>query len=186
MTKFLKELDKVEVVLIGGCSGTGKSTLANILCNRYGFHHRSGSGFIREICRSFISTEENEYLHAYSYETGLDYSGYDLLTKQSEPMVRPIEMCIDRAVKEGTKIVVEGVNILPKLYSHMEGILGIILENKSETLHRNMCKGESHRLREFNEGQFKNTREIQKSFIEDAIVSDWSIVQTASISKGGI
>ena len=95
------------IVLIGGASGTGKTHLARKLAEDLRFHHTLGSGFVREICRNFITNDQNPYLHSYSFERLLDLKGYSLLKAQSEPMVNSIISCIERAKREGTRLIIE-------------------------------------------------------------------------------
>ena len=46
------------VILIGGSTGVGKTTLSKKLSELYDFEHRIGTGFIREVLRSVIPVEE--------------------------------------------------------------------------------------------------------------------------------
>ena len=168
----------IDIILIGGSSGSGKSSISKEISNSFCFHHRIGSGFVRQIVREFIDNEKNPYLHSYSFDNTLDKMGYDLLIAQSKPLVKPIKSCIERARKEGTKLVVEGVNIIPSLYNEVDADLKIILNNKNETKHFQMIMGESHSKRIISKNEFKIIRKIQESFLKDALENKWHILNT--------
>ena len=168
------------IILIGGASGTGKTFLAKNLSRELNFHHTLGSGFVRQICREFISFEQNPYLHSYSFERSLDIKGYSLLKAQSEPMVEPIKSCINRAKNEGTKIIIEGVNILPCLYSDTEVDLKLVLNNFDEKMHNQMISGKSHEKRKVTSQDFENTRNIQEDFIKDGLKHKWHIIDSST------
>lgn len=57
------------IILLGGSSGTGKSTLASLLGTRLGISTVLSSDSIRHIRRNFVSREENPILFASTYET---------------------------------------------------------------------------------------------------------------------
>ena len=170
----------VNIILIGGASGTGKTFLAKNLSRELNFHHTLGSGFVRQICRNFISYEQNPYLHSYSFERSLDINGYSLLKAQSQPMVKPIQSCIERAKNEGTKIIIEGVNILPCLYTDTEVDLKIVLNNFDEKMHNEMVCGKSHSKRKVTFQDFQNTRNIQEDFIKDGLKHKWNIIDSST------
>ena len=170
----------VEIILIGGASGTAKTYTAKKLSASLNFHHTLGSGFVRQICRNFITPLENPYLHTYSFDCSYELTGYDLLRAQSKPLVKPIQSCIKRARDEGTKIIIEGVNILPCLYSEIDADLKFILTNKIEDEHRKMVYGESHSRRVILDNDFKKSREIQDCFIQDAIKNQWDLLDCSN------
>ncbi len=169
-----------DIVLIGGASGTGKTYLARKLAEELGFHHTLGSGFVREICRNFITNDQNPYLHSYSFERLLDLKGYSLLKAQSEPMVNSIISCIERAKREGTRLIIEGVNILPCLYSDIEVDLKVILNNAEEEKHNQMMSGKSHSKRIVNVEDFEMTKNIQRNFIKDGLKYEWKVLESSN------
>lgn len=152
------------IILIGGAAGTGKTTLANELCSKLSIPHRLGSGFIREIAKNFISKENSPSLYSYSFKPKKDMTPFDNLYKQSEVIKGSIDLCIKRAYREGTSIVIEGVNIIPGLISSELVILFIILTINDPIKHRKMICGETHFKRKISESDFNNIRKIQEKF----------------------
>ena len=168
----------IEIILIGGASGCGKSSLSKKIANHFDFHHTLGSGFVRQIVREFISSRENKYLHTYSFDKTLDIKGYELLINQSLPLIEPIKSCIKRARNEGTKLIIEGVNIIPELYKDVDADLKVILKNEDEIKHFEMINGKSHSRREVTNNSFEMSRKIQKEFVNDALANNWIILNT--------
>ena len=57
------------IILLGGSSGTGKSTLASLIASRLGISTVLSTDSIRHIMRNFVSREENPILFCSTYET---------------------------------------------------------------------------------------------------------------------
>ena len=170
-----------EIALIGGASGTGKTTTSRLLTSKYGFHHSIGTGFIREISKNYINRKQNIYLHSFSFETDLDKSGYELLLEQSKELINPIQRCIERARREGTNLVIEGVNILPHIYDIFNPDIKIILQNKDPDNHIKMCISESHSRRKVTNENFKNSRLIQNQLIKEANQFKWPTMESKDV-----
>ena len=166
--------------MIGGASGTGKSSLSKKLANKFKYHHTLGTGFVREIVRGFIPQNKNQYLHTYSYDETLDKEGFELLIEQSKPLVKPIISCIERARNEGTKLIVEGTAIIPSLFDELDSDIKVILNNLNEEKHLEMLRGDSHSKRVIAKKQFKNIRKIQNKFVDNAKKSGWPILNSYS------
>jgi 2-phosphoglycerate kinase len=62
--------NKSLIVLLGGTSGTGKSTVASLLASRFGISTVLSSDSVRHVMRNFMSTEECPILFASTYEVG--------------------------------------------------------------------------------------------------------------------
>lgn len=58
------------LILLGGSSGTGKSTLASLIASRLGISTVLSTDTIRHIMRNFVSREENPILFCSTYEAG--------------------------------------------------------------------------------------------------------------------
>jgi len=57
-------------VLLGGTSGTGKSTLSSLIASRLGISTILSTDSIRHILRNFLNREDYPVLFASTYETG--------------------------------------------------------------------------------------------------------------------
>jgi 2-phosphoglycerate kinase len=78
----LSELDQPIVLLVGGATGTGKSTLATEVAHRLGITRVTSTDFIRQTMRAFFSKEFMPSVHYSSFDAQL------ALTK-AEEVTRP-------------------------------------------------------------------------------------------------
>ena len=115
------ELDKPLIIYIGGASGTGKSVMATFLAGRLGINKITGTDTIREIMRLVFKRDLLPSLHNSSIKAGigmpktLDKSnrligGFCLQAQQVSVGVKAV---VDRAVKEKTSMIIEGIHLLP-------------------------------------------------------------------------
>ena len=167
------------IILIGGPAGAGKTTVSRYLCQKYDINHRLGSGFIREIVKSFISKNKNPFLYNYSFKChDPNYSSFDNLFNQSKSMLEPMESSIKRAFNEGTSLIIEGVNVIPGMISEKHISKKIVLYVENEEFHRDMVLGKTHSKRKISNIDFSNIRIIQDNFIERARKNNWELVDT--------
>ena len=117
----IDELEKPLIIYIGGASGTGKSVMATFLAGRLGINKITGTDTIREIMRLVFKRNLLPSLHNSSIKAGigmpktLDKSnrligGFCLQAQQVSVGVKAV---VDRAVKEKTSMIIEGIHLLP-------------------------------------------------------------------------
>jgi 2-phosphoglycerate kinase len=107
-----RRLDRLErplVVLIGGTTGVGKSTLATMLAARLGVNRVIATDVIRQVLRAFFTHEAMPTVHYSAFEAG-GISGY---REQSERVGTGIAAIVERAANEARPVVVEGVHVVP-------------------------------------------------------------------------
>lgn len=145
----VEALDIPLVVLIGGATGVGKSTIATQLAARLGIVRVVASDAIREVMRALFSRELMPTLHASSFEA--DTALREPPLRESERVVVGfreqtaavsvgIEAMLDRAAMEGTNLIVEGAHIVPgfvDLESRRDRILAVpvIIAVEDEDVH---------------------------------------------------
>src|SRR5689334_16238776 len=71
----LRGLDLPVLILIGGATGTGKSTVATELAYRFGITRVTSTDFIRETMRAFFSRGFMPSIHYSSFEAGAAVTG---------------------------------------------------------------------------------------------------------------
>jgi 2-phosphoglycerate kinase len=115
----LDRLERPLVVLIGGTTGVGKSTLATMLAGRLGITRVIPTDVIRQVLRSFFTREAMPSVHFSAFEAGdvVDarvpdptISGYRI---QAERVGTAIAAIMERAATEGNPLIVEGVHVVP-------------------------------------------------------------------------
>jgi 2-phosphoglycerate kinase len=118
----LQELDLPILVLVGGATGTGKSTVATEVAHRLGITRVTSTDFVRQTMRAFFSPEFMPSVHFSSFEVGEALpaaekeAGDPLMVgfiDQTRNVLVGVQASIDRALEEGWSMVLEGVHLLP-------------------------------------------------------------------------
>jgi 2-phosphoglycerate kinase len=142
----LQTLDVPIVVLIGGTTGTGKSTVAAEVAHRLGITRVASTDFIRQTMRAFFSPEFMPTIHHSSFEAGAavdpDVTGDPTVVgfvDQCRHVCVGVDAALHRALTEGWSMVLEGVHLVPGLVpAHLDGavLVHVVLEIADEQLHR--------------------------------------------------
>ena len=136
------------IVLLGGATGTGKSTVATELAYRLGITRVTSTDFIRQTMRAFFSRDFMPSIHYSSFEAGeglrepevADEPAIAGFLEQSRNVLVGVHASIDRALEEGWSMVLEGVHLVPGLVeppTQTENVLvaQCVLEIADERLH---------------------------------------------------
>ena len=113
------------VILIGGATGVGKSTIATQLAARLGIVRVVATDAIREVMRSMLSPELMPTLHTSSFQA--DTALRELPSKSADALILGfreqtaavsvgINALIERAAMEGTSIIIEGAHVVPGFF----------------------------------------------------------------------
>lgn len=115
-------LDRPLIVLIGGTTGVGKSTIATEVAHRLGITRISSTDSIREVMRGIFSKDLMPALHlsAFNAWKGLRVpvpQGANPIIvgfrEQTAIVTSGVKSLIERAVHEGNSMVVEGIHLVP-------------------------------------------------------------------------
>ncbi len=145
----LQELDLPVILLVGGGTGTGKSTVATEVAYRLGITRVTSTDFVRQTMRAFFAKEFMPSIHFSSFEAGLgltraeeEESGDAALLgflDQTRNVLTGVEAALQRALDEGWSMVLEGVHLVPgMLTTELEGALVVqcVLAIRDEEIHR--------------------------------------------------
>jgi 2-phosphoglycerate kinase len=121
----VEHLDVPLVILIGGATGVGKSTIATQLAARLGIVRVVATDAIREVLRSMLSPELMPTLHTSSFQA--DTALRELPSKSADALILGfreqtaavsvgINALIERAAMEGTSIIIEGAHVVPGFF----------------------------------------------------------------------
>ena len=129
----LYDLDLPVILLVGGATGTGKSTVATDVAYRLGITRVTSTDFVRQTMRAFFSQEFMPAIHHSSFEAGramaeADAEGseavLDGFLEQTRDVLVGVQAAIDRALEEGWSMVLEGIHLVPgMLPREIEGAL---------------------------------------------------------------
>lgn len=118
----LSNLDKPLVILIGGTTGVGKSTIATEIAHRLGIRHIVSTDSIREVMRTIFSQElmpalyESSFNAWQSLRAPLPTTADSVIVgfeEQIKTVIVGVRSVVERAVKEGVGMIIEGVHIVP-------------------------------------------------------------------------
>lgn len=182
--QLLSRLEKPLIILIGGTTGVGKSTIATEIAHRLGITRIISTDAIREVMRAIFSEDLMPALYNSSFDAWL---GLRLpLPKSADPIivgfreqasavVTGIKALIQRAITEGANQIIEGVHIVPgfidfSIYADKALVIPILITVDDEDLHRShfyIREMETEGFRPFERyrANFDNIRKIGQ-FIE--------------------
>jgi 2-phosphoglycerate kinase len=127
----LHELDLPVIVLVGGATGTGKSTVATEAAYRLGITRVTSTDFVRQTMRAFFSVEFMPSIHFSSFEAAAGLREPEQaedpviagFLEQTRNVLVGVRASIDRALEEGWSMVLEGVHLVPGMLPRIEGAL---------------------------------------------------------------
>ncbi|HEU0025188.1 MAG TPA: AAA family ATPase, partial [Thermoleophilaceae bacterium] len=105
----LGRLERPLVVLIGGTTGVGKSTLATMLAARLGITRVIATDVIRQVLRAFFTAEAMPSVHRSAFDAG----GLEGYADQAAHVATAAEAMVERAADEAKPMVLEGVHVRP-------------------------------------------------------------------------
>jgi 2-phosphoglycerate kinase len=183
---FSPKLDtKPQLILIGGCTGTGKSTFGMQVALRQGILKCVSTDTIRAVMRSFVEPTISPALHRSSY-----------MGESNDPIVNWKESCsvlegsvdalVDDAIQRGVSLVVEGVHVTPsndlldRWRKEGGAALGVLLTIRDADAHESLIsrrgkvtkKGEGSKIKAFG-----RIRLIQDEMIRLAEESQWLLIE---------
>jgi 2-phosphoglycerate kinase len=188
------ELDIPLIILIGGATGVGKSTIATQLATRLGITRVVSTDAVRQVLRSAFTEEMFPTLYASSFEAGeavrqpIPHSGDRLIIgfrEQAAAVAVGAQALIDRAMEEGTDIILEGAHLVPGFLEGVESedavIVPLLVTIEDEDLHRShfYLRAREPRGRSGDRylAAFKQIRRIQKYMINSAMMRSVPIVE---------
>jgi 2-phosphoglycerate kinase len=145
----LQRLEEPLLLLIGGATGTGKSTIATEAAHRLGITRVTSTDFIRQTMRAFFSEEFMPSVHYSSFEARLaltraeeEESGDAAILgflDQTRNVLVGANAALDRAATEHWSMVLEGVHLVPGMVSTAfpgAFVVQCVVAIEDENLHR--------------------------------------------------
>ena len=166
----MADQDAPLIILLGGASGVGKTTLANALVQEFGLAHHVSTGFLREAVRSVLPEAQARVLHGHAFDAWqhmegavpTDHRALQGALAQARILQPAFQACIARSLREGVSLVLEGSHILPGVVDSAPGVsLFCVLDVPDRDLLIHRARGNTHRRRILDEGQAASILELQ-------------------------
>ena len=145
----LQRLEEPLLLLVGGATGTGKSTIATEAAHRLGITRVTSTDFIRQTMRAFFSEEFMPSIHHSSFDARLaltraeeEESGDAAILgflDQTRNVLVGAQAALERAATEHWSMVLEGVHLVPGMVStRFPGafVVQCVVAIEDENLHR--------------------------------------------------
>jgi 2-phosphoglycerate kinase len=199
--RSLESIDVPIVILIGGATGVGKSTIATQLAARLGIVRVVATDAIREVMRAMFSPELMPTLYTSSFQA--DAALREPPTKSADALVLGfreqtaavavgLNALIERAALEGTSIIIEGAHVVPGFFDvdrHGDRILAVplIVTVEDEEAHRGHFAARSaetaSRPAQRYAAGFDNIRRLQRYIRSQALSHGVTVVPNYSFDQ---
>jgi 2-phosphoglycerate kinase len=195
----LQRLDEPLLLLVGGTTGTGKSTIATEVAHRLGIRRVTSTDFIRQTMRAFFSEEFMPSVHYSSFDARLaltraeeEESGDAALLgflDQTRHVLVGVQAALERAAQERWSMVLEGVHLVPGMVTADVSpafVVPCVIAIEDENLHRSHFwvrdySTEGLRPLEKYLDSLPQIREIQEYLIERARRHDVPVIVNESL-----
>jgi 2-phosphoglycerate kinase len=189
------------LLLVGGATGTGKSTIATEAAHRLGITRVTSTDFIRQTMRAFFSEEFMPSIHYSSFEAQLaltraeeEESGDSAILgflDQTRNVLVGAQAALERAATEHWSMVLEGVHLVPgMLAADFPGafVVQCVVAIEDETLHRShfwVREYATDGLRPLDKylDALPRIRQIQDYIVERAARHDVPVIQNDSLDR---
>jgi 2-phosphoglycerate kinase len=194
-------LDVPLVILIGGATGVGKSTIATQIAARLGVVRVIPSDSVREVMRGLFSRELMPTLYTSSFDAdsalreppaGAVDRTIVGFREQTAAVAVGLRALIERSAVEGTSLIIEGAHVVPgflDIEEFAERVLAVplVVTVEDEELHRSHFAARSadassrpfdHYLRNFD-----NIRRVQRYIKSQALSHDWPVISSYNLDQ---
>jgi 2-phosphoglycerate kinase len=194
-------LDVPLVLLIGGATGVGKSTIATQIAARLGVVRVIPSDSVREVMRGLFSRELMPTLYT---------SSFDADSALREPPARAadrvivgfreqtaavsvgLRALIERSAVEGTSSIIEGAHVVPgfldvERFADRVLAVPVVVTVDEEEVHRSHFQARSadSSSRPFDRylSNFDNIRRVQRYIKSQALSHDWPVIASYNLDQ---
>ena len=197
--RSLRTSQKPLIILIGGASGVGTSSMAFELASRLRLKNLISTDMIREVMRKIVSQELSPVIHKSSFDA---YESIRTPSIRIDSVIEGfishvdvvnvgIEAIIERSVKEGISTIIEGVHIVPGFISK-----DLMDNNNIIIFTLTVDDAEAHKQRFYSRcrqpwvkrslerymDNFDRIRKTQRFLVEQAKIHDSRIINNVDIN----
>lgn len=186
----MADRDAPLIILLGGASGVGKTTLANALVQELGLAHHVSTGFLREAVRSVLPDAQARVLEGHAFDAWqlmdgaapTDHRALHGALAQARILQPAFQACIARSLREGVSLVLEGSHIIPGVVDSAPGVsLFCVLNVPDRDLLMRRARGNTHRRRILDEGQAASILELQEECLHLARTTGAPVIDSTDL-----
>ena len=186
---------KPMVILIGGTTGSGKSTVSAEIAHRLDIVRTQSTDMLREIMRLLVPERLIPTLHTSSFEAfsklpqgSTDASAEEMIQgylAQSSQVAVGIEGVLNRTANENVSLIIEGVHLHPELMARIAQrfdfvVVPIVLAVLKEKRLKKRLKGRGHMIQSRRSERYIQNIEriwdLQSFLLDEADDNDVSII----------
>lgn len=194
-------LEEPLVILIGGATGVGKSTIATQIAARLGIVRVIPSDAVREVMRGLFSRELMPTLYTSSFDADSALReppsrAVDRVMmgfrEQTAAVAVGLRALIERAAVEGTSAIIEGAHVVPgfldlEQFSERVVAVPLVVAVEDEDVHRGhfVARSTDSSARPFDRyvRNFDNIRRVQKYIKSQALSHDWPVIASYNLDQ---
>ena len=196
---WIRRTERPLFLLLGGATGTGKSTLATELAVRLGIRTVTSTDMIRETMRTVLSAEVVPGLHDHSFRGMLQ--GGKVLSKprervlagyrqQCDQVAVGVRAVIRRATRERSHMILEGTHIVPPFHRYLSPgsdaiaaglVLAVLDEDKHKSRFPRRAKSQTSRNPNTYLEAFQSVRWIHDDLLSAAEDSNAVVVASEDL-----
>jgi len=172
------------IILIGGISGSGKTTMGNTLLHSLGIDHSIGTGWIREIMTTQLKKEDFPELFTHSFRPITNIKPFENFCRGTKSLLPSVKACIKRAREEGTSLIIEGVCLMPGIIDKSLYDFFFLLKARQDVAqYKEMVLGKSHRTRKIYDADIKANVKIESELISICENTDTPIIPDMTVEE---
>jgi len=195
----LRRLQRPLIILIGGTTGVGKSTMAAQLAHSLGIIRVTSTDTVRQVMRAFFAAELMPTLHYSSFECAkavripapaeVDFTRAGFM-EQAKAVAVGLEALVERAVDEAQSLILEGVHLVPGFLDRHKWRDALVIEvvlavpdsarHRSHFTARDWHTGGVRPLQRYLE-HFDEIRRIQEYILAQAAAHGVRVIDNESI-----
>jgi len=197
----LTRLAQPLVILVGGTTGVGKSTLATQVAHRLGISRVVSTDTVRQVMRAFFAPDLMPEIQFSSFEAAggvriplpewsdADEAGF---IEQAKSIAVGVNAVVDRAITEGQRTIIEGVHIVPGFLDRSRWSQAVVVEvvlairdlerHRSHFYVREWETDGIRPLRRYIQG-FPRIRKVQDYILAQAAKQGVPVLENESIDK---
>jgi 2-phosphoglycerate kinase len=179
------------ILLVGGATGTGKSTVAAEVAHRLGITRVTSTDVVRQTLRAVFTEDYMPSIHRSTFDPGDGESLLGRFVEQTTNVLTAVDATIARALEERWSMVIEGVHVVPGILDleaseavFVECVLAIP-DEEAHASHFWIRDAASNGVRPVKKylDHLREIRQLQDFILERAVGSNVPVIENVSMEQ---